>query len=140
MIFLPQHEHGDSDGRFHYSGLGTIIQTRNTINVFVSRRAKHGEDIRILSIILYFLQLSLKSARLNISITGGGIRKNKNKYNERVKSKLYDVEGLNYIMYKTRAKLIVSHWKLDDIKGGCHLEMILMVVRVDRNRSPNSGD
>ena len=37
-------------------------------------------------------------------------------------------------------KLIVSHWKLDNIKRGRHLEMILMVVRVDRNRSPNSGD
>ena len=104
MIFLPQHEHGDSDGRFHYSGLRTIIQTRNTINVFVSRRAKHGEDIRILSTFLHFLQLSLLRL-LNISITGGGIRKNKNKYNERVKSKLYDVEGWNYIMYKTRALL-----------------------------------
>ena len=53
------------------AGLGTIIQTRNTINVFVSCRAKHGENIRILSTFLHFstfLQLSLnKSNETNTS-------------------------------------------------------------------------
>ena len=42
------------------AGLGTIIQTRNTINVFVSCRAKHRDNIRILDIYIFtFLLLSL---------------------------------------------------------------------------------
>ena len=47
------------------AGLGTIIQTRHTINVFVSCRAKHRDNIRILSTFLhfyYFLQFSLNAS------------------------------------------------------------------------------